>query len=305
MKNERVFHPLITRQGLVFQTAAALFFLAVAALGIWLAAHASIGLTFLLFLTPALASVFPVLFLLYGLYTLWRATYILEREGIRLHWGLRVEEIPMTAVLWVHPADELTVPLFLPRFRWPGSLSGMGRLPGLGEVEFMASDSRRLVLVATPERIYAISPADPEAFLTAFQRFTEMGSLAPIPARSLYPAIVLRRVWASIPARALLVSGALLSLVLLVWVSLAVQGRVLLPLGFRSDTLPGLPGPAVRLLLLPTLNAGFYLVDLLVGLFFFRRENGRLLAYLVWGTGCLTAVMFLLAVYFILRVSPI
>lgn len=303
MRDELVFHPP-TRLGYIFHVVVMAVLMAAAGLGIWGAAQANVGPTFLLFLLPALLAVSVVPVLAYQLYSLRNAAYLLERDGIRLRWGLRVEEIPMNAVTWVHSAAELSVRPSLPRLRWPGSLRGMGRLPGMGEVEFMAAHSRDLVLVATPERIYALSPADTGGFLAAFQRITEMGSLSPIPARSVYPTVLLQRVWAARPARLLLLSGTFFSLALLVWASLVVPGRTLLPLGFRADTSPGAPGPAVRLLLLPIINGVFFLADTLIGLFFFRRDDSRPLAYLLWGVGSLTALLFLLGIFFILRVSP-
>jgi hypothetical protein len=56
----------------------------------------------------------------------------------------------------------------------------------------------------------------------------------------------------------------------LVWVSVIIPGRAQVSLGGR----PGFPGdavPAVRLLLLPVINTGIFLVNFFVGLYFFRR----------------------------------
>jgi hypothetical protein len=67
-----------------------------------------------------------------------------------------------------------------------------------------------------------------------------------------------------------------------------------------SDGSPGEPGPAVRLLLLPVLNAIFFIGDALLGLFFFRREDNIPFAYLLWGAGSLTPLLFLAAVAWVL-----
>lgn len=60
--------------------------------------------------------------------------------------------------------------------------------------------------------------------------------------------------------------------------------------------------PAVRLFLLPVLNAAFFLGDTLLGLFFYRRVETRLASYLLWGVSVLTAALFLGAVFYILKV---
>jgi hypothetical protein len=175
------------------------------------------------------------------------------------------------------------------------------------QVEFLAAQTRPLVLVATPGRIYAISPDDPKGFLQRYQHFSELGSLAPLPARSVFPSFLLARVWATRPARYLILGGLALSLILLIWVSLAVPERPAVSLGFTPESLPTEPVPSVRLLLLPVLNIFFYLANLLAGLYFFRAEGEpeasvKLpLAYLLWGSGVLTPLLFLLGVLFILR----
>ena len=213
----------------------------------------------------------------------------------------------MEAVRWVGGVEQLGAPLHLPWLRWPGSVLGVKRLAQGEEVEFLAARGSRLVLVATPERVYAISPEDPDGFVKTYQRFNEMGSLTPLPARSLYPAFLLARVWGQPVARGLLLAGMLLWLLLLAWVSFTIPGRATVPLGFFPDGSPGLPVPAVRLFLLPVVSSIFLLADILGGMFFFRRadtldpEVYRTLAYLLWGSGALTSLLFLLGVYFILN----
>jgi hypothetical protein len=297
-----IFHPE-RRPGYFFQAGIILLFVAAGIMGLWQAAQAEIGPVFLLYLLPALLGVVVVPVLAYRLYALYGSHYALERDGIRLRWGLRYEDIPMTAVLWVHPASELAAPdsLPLPRLRWHGSVLGVRNLQGMGSVEFLAASSRELILIATPERAFAISPVEREAFLQAFQRFTEMGSLTPLDARSLYPTFLVSRVWASVPARVLLLASFALSLILLIWVSLAIPWRTQVYLGFDSTGAPGDAVPAVRLLLLPVINTFFVLADLLLGLFFYRREDSQPLSYLLWTSGAFTSLLFLIAVFFILR----
>lgn len=271
--------------------------------GLWKASQAEIGPVFLLYLLPALLAITLVPWLGYSLYALRGASYRIERDGIRLHWGLRGEDIPMDRVLWVRPAGQLEAQLPLPWLRWPGSVVGNRRLPDSAVLEFLASQSANLVLIGTSGKLYAISPENPEEFLQVYLRFMELGCLTPIPAQSVYPNFLLARFWSDLPARYLLLSGLSLSLLLLVWVSLAIPGRAQVPLRLAVGNIPLEEAPSVRLLLLPVLNAFFFIADLLLGLFFFRQNERKYLAYLLFGSGAATPLLFLLATGFILSSS--
>ncbi len=299
MADEYVFQP-DRRLGIIFHLVALLFFAFIALFGLWQASLAEIGPAFLLYLLPALGAIAILPALAYRLFALRSAVYTLEREGVHLKWELRVEDIPIANVTGVYLTAEQSHPIPLPRLRWPGAVLGHRRLPGGEDIEFLASEVRKLVLIVTPGRVYAISPANPEAFLFAFQRCTEMGSLSPIVGRSVYPTFILSQVWRSAPARVLLLAGLILSLVLLIWVSLAIPGRSQVMMRAR----PGLPGdaaPAVRMLLLPVINSVFFVMNFFLGLFFFRRPEGQMLSYLLWMSSAATALLFLIAVFFILR----
>jgi hypothetical protein len=302
MQDEFAFRP-DRRMGLIFHTTGILLFTLASLFSLWQASQASIGLMFMLYLLPIFAAVIIVPILAYRIYALQTAGYILEREGIRVRWGLRSEDIPMDDVLWVHPAAELSAPLPMPALRWPGAVIGKRHLAGGGEVEYLAGNFRDMLYIATPSGGIVISPAEPDRFLETFQRFTEMGSLSPLAARSVYPTFLLARVWSSKPARVLLLTCLALSLVLLVWVSLSIQGRSQIHLGFQPDGSPGNLVPVVRLMLLPILNSFFFLVALLLGMLFFRREDSRPMAYILWLASVLTNLLFLLAVFFSLKSS--
>ena len=269
------------------------------AAGLWRAAHASIGPSFLLYLLPTLLAVVVIPLLTYRIYALWVASYHLERDGIRLRWGLRYEDIPMDQVQWVLPLSD--VGLMLPWLRWPGAILGNIRHPYLGRVEFQAASAGELIIIALAQQAFAISPADPAAFLKTYQRYTELGSLTPIPSRSVYPSLAINRVWADRPARLLLLADLLVSMILLAWISLAVPG-------LASASQGSQPVQPLRLLLLPVLNSFIFLADFLIGLFLFRKNDaplpalpsGQTLAYLVWSGGVFTALLFLISAYSLL-----
>jgi hypothetical protein len=302
VSEEFVFRPP-RRLGLGLHGSAVLVLGASGAIGLFLASQRGVGLTFLLLLLPALAALILAPPLIYRLVALQRAAYVLQRDGILLFWGLRREEIPMDQVQWVGPPERLGSPLPHPLSAWPGAVLSTRSLPDGRLLEYLAARRQGLVLISTPRRVYAISPADPAGFLRTYQRLAEFGTLTPIPARSMFPTFILARSWANRPARVLLVLSTLLSLILLIVCAWLAQAYPQLPLSLAADGSALDVVPGVRILLLAVVNTFFYLVDLLLGLFFYRRSETQSLSYLMWGASALTAAFFLAAVSFLLRAA--
>lgn len=299
MSESLYFYPPPWR-GLVIHIIGILISLAIGVLGMWQVTRAQIGLAFLLYLIPVFIALVLVPLFSYRAYALWRAYYLIERDGILLRWGLREVIIPMDLINGVRPSEDMELRLPLPMLRWPGAVLGSRNLPNGDQVEYLAAGSRQLILIFTSERVYAISPTKPEEFMRAYLRFAELGSITPLAYRSVYPAYLFRRVWASLPARYLLLGGFIASLLLLVFVSLSVPARLSISVGFLPDGSPTELVPSVRLLLLPILNTFFYLAAVLSGLYFFRSDERRAMAYLLWGCGLFAALLFIGAIGFIL-----
>jgi hypothetical protein len=264
----------------------------------WLSLQARVGPAFIGLLFLMLLALLPVPFLIYRIYALLRSSYTFDRDNLRLQWGLRLEQIPIADVEWVRPLPALTVPPPLPWLRLPGSILGLRRHPEYGPVEFLAAETESLLLVATARRVFAISPADPAAFVQEFQRVVEMGSLTPQPPQSVYPSFVVLHAWESPLTRFLWLSGLFLNLGMLIWVSTLVPSLERVSLGFLPSRAPQQPVPGVQLILLPLLSLAFFAGDWLAGLFVFRREELRTLAFILWIAGALTALLFLAAVVF-------
>lgn len=293
------------RLGIAFQLLLIIIFLAAAVLGLWQAIYTDIGPMLIIYLLPGLFAVFLIPMLAYRIYGLRTAFYALEREGIHLRWGLRVEDIPIDHILWVHKKEELERHLPLPWFHWPGSLLGTRRVEGIGDLEFLASSTQGLIFLGTEKQVYAISPSDSDLFLQTVAQIMEMGSLAPIASRSVYPTNLMYRVWATRSARWLLTGSLLLSLSLFVWVSIVIPTREQTILNFRPDGTPGDLVPASRLLLLPILNAVFLLVNFFLGLFLFRKESNQSISILIWGSGAILPILFLIGTIFITFYKPV
>ncbi len=181
---------------------------------------------------------------------------------------------------------------------WPGAVLGARSIPELGLVEFMASELEPLLLIATHRKVYAISPEDSRAFVRAFQYAIEMGSLVPLSAASVQPAAFARRVWDDRLARIVLLTGLGLTVLLWILVGTFIPGRAAVTLGFDSTGQALPPVPSEQLLLLPVLATFFAIANLAVGVFFYRRESERPIAYVLWIAGLLTAVAFVAASFF-------
>lgn len=271
--------------------------------GLWRASTAASGSTFLVFLLVTLVAIGLLPVIIYRMSALQQGRYILARDGISLYWGLRHEEIPINKVTWVGSTDQNRMVLTKPLIRLPGSVLGVQTQADGQPVEFIAARDTNLVMIVTSERIFAISPANPVEFLTTYRKLAEFGSLAPIQPASIYPTSLLARSWADLPARILLISSAILMLGLIIWVSLSIPNHPMTALRLNPDGSAVELVPGIRLLLLPLLNSFFFIADLLLGLFFYRRADTQSLGYLMWASSVLTSLLFIGAVYFILQAT--
>ncbi len=288
MDNE--FHPP-RRIGLLFQGSVILALALGGGYFFFRATQDPAGLDFMLHMLIALVILTPLPLFAYRFYALSTGYYILQRSGLKIRWGLRREDVPLNDIEWIRPADELGFRLSLPWLRWPGAVVGSRQVPELGQVEFMAADTAHMILVATPQRVFAISPADLNKFTADFRGMNELGSLTPLEAQSLYPKVFMGRVWEDRLARRLILVGLGVGLVLLAVVAFAIPR-----LDTIAWTIPGSTAPAERLLLLAVLDAMLWLVDLVFGFFLYRRgEDMRIAAYLLWGSSMATGVLLLLA----------
>ncbi len=270
---------------------------------IWRASLAETSPTFLAYILGGFIAIGVTLIVVYQMYALQRARYILARDGISIYWGLRHEEIPINQVNWVGSADQNRMKISKPFIRLPGAVLGIQVQPDGQAIEFLAARDTKLVLIVTSGRIFAISPIDEGEFLQTYYRLSEFGSLAPIPSASDSPAALLSRSWADRPARILLIISLVFAAGLILWVSLSIPKHPLTALRLNPDGSPVELVPGIRILLLPVINTFFFVADLLSGLFFYRRSDTRSLSYLMWASSALTSLLFSGAVFLIMRVT--
>lgn len=293
--HQQLFEP-VRRKGLIVNGGALLVFGSIAAASLLFGIQLVAGNAFVLLMILALISLALFIWVLYRGYALLNARYVLERDGLRIRWGLRIEDIPLNAVEWVRPASESGFAVSMPVFRWPGAILGSRKVKGLGEVEFIASDADNLVLIATNDKVYAISPVNVRQFETSFQRTLEMGSLSPFTPRSAKPIAFFQSVWEDRAARLLLLVNFVFALLLWVLTGFVIANNPLLPLGYSSQGIALELVPAEQMMLLPVVNSFVLVMDLGLGMYFYTRMNEKLPAYLLWLGGGLTSIVLMAAV---------
>ena len=303
MDNTKVGHfPPSKRFGLILHGILILILGGISGFGFLNLIRVEVGPSFVVYLLMALLAFAPIPFFGYRAYALFKADYYIDRDSLAMMWGLRVEDIPLTDIEWVRPASDLTRPLVLPRFRLPGAVIGTRRHPDLGIVEFIASSTRNLILIATAKRVFAISPRDAAALVRTFARATELGSLMPAEPKSVYPSFIVTQAWESPIARFLWMSGLLLNLGLVVWIGVLIPALTQVPFGFDAFGLPNDITPSARLILLPLISASMFAGGLTAGLYFYRWEKTQPLSFVIWISSTVCALFFLVAVWFLVTI---
>jgi hypothetical protein len=255
-----------------------------------------------LYLILSILTFAPLPILGYRAYALFRAQYRLDRNTLELRWGLRDEVIPLSEIEWVRSSRDLAHAVALPPVSLPGAILGLRRDRDLGVVEFLASTSRHLLLVATTRKVYAISPAEPAGFLATFARAVELGSLRTSQPKSVYPSFVLTRAWTSGLVRYLWITALFLNIGLVAWIALLIPHIPEVALGYGPQRSPT-SVPSVQLVILPLVSTFLNLAGWTTGLFFYRWGRWKPLSLVLWGSGALSSLLFVIAVLFIL-VTP-
>lgn len=293
-------YPPPKRRGMIVHSLLLLTLTVITVVGFFNLSSSDVGPRFLIWLLVALVTFVPIPFFAYRIYSLWRADYHIDRDSLAISWGLRVEDIPLSDIEWMRSADDLITPLALPSLPLPGGLLGIRRHPELGVVEFLASDAKKLLLIATAKRVFVISPENPSGLSQTFARATEMGSLQPVEAKSVYPSFVVTQAWENGIARYLWLTALFLNIGLFIWASLIIPStpRVALGQQFAGGILETVPSS--QLIIFPVASLLLAVIGWIAGLYFYRWDRERVLAFIIWGSSTLTSLLFLLAVLFII-----
>ena len=268
----------------------------------WLSSSASMGFLFAVYMALGVIACLPLPMLGYRFFALNSAYYDMDRNVLTIHWGLRTEIIPIRDIQWIRPVADLVDPLPNPRLTLPGAFLGIRTIEGLGKVEYLADRMKDALMVAAPQVVYVISPEDEQGFLDFYSQGVELGSLQSVRGELILPSIMIGKLWDDQVFRNLVLSGFLIGVAVAIWTILILTSRAEVIFGAQ----PGVeaePAPSIRLLLLPVINGLIFLVDVVAGSFFYRREDQKVIAYMVCAGSSLTGIL-LLAALLLITLSP-
>jgi hypothetical protein len=240
------------------------------------------------------------LFLAYHLYGYFSLRYTLDRNALVIRWaGLR-QVIPLARIQQARAVVDLPAAARPPRpqgMRWPGLWVGTARAAdGAPVLSYATTTPAGQVLLVTPTVQYAISPADPAAFLAELAGWQALGPTQ-APAQSTEAAG-----WAAHPllttdrlARGLASAGLILNLALFGYLAFIYPSLPdLFALHWNTQGDPDRIGRPDELLRLPLIALGLWGADLLAGLVIHPRE--RLAALFLYAGAVVVQVVFWAAV---------
>jgi len=289
------------RSGQLFLTGMILLSFSIGSLSLWGALNMGMSPITIVYVILSLFSFLAIPLFFYRIYALRNATYSLEREGIYIRWGLRIEDIPMQSVEWVAHASELNTKLPLPWLTLPGAVLGVRKFPDGTQIEYLASKTKNLVLIKSNGAIFGISPNDVSGFLNTYQRIIEMGTISQIEARSIHPSFIFSRIWNDRFARTLFLLSFFFSAALWVFASFVISNYDQIRLGYSpSDSSINLV-PSSNVILIPLLNTFFVLMNFFAGLYFFRVKASMPYAYLLWICGVILPILNAIGIIFMIQ----
>ncbi|MCD6474950.1 MAG: hypothetical protein J7K85_01640 [Anaerolineaceae bacterium] len=258
----------------------------------------SVGIPFVIFLLLFLGSLAGIPFLGYRLFGLLKAQYIVSRDGLYIRWGMREYQLPIQCIEWARTVESVAIEIPLPRFHWSGVLVGDRVSRELGTIEFLSTGLADLLLIATKERVYAISPRDTDEFTRALQLAMESGSLEPMESVVRLPVSIITELWENRIVKIMLAAGFSFNIGLLVLVNLVIPQQTNISIGFDPalNPLPQIPVSSLRLL--SFLSILFFMIDFGLGFYFYQKEKLRPISFLLWGMSGFLPFLLIIAIGF-------
>lgn len=255
----------------------------------------NVGLQFFLLLIALLIFAVPLIFLLYRLYSLIFSVYYLERDGLHIQWGLRREVIPLNAIEWIRSPAEMTEDVPWSVLPMPGAYLGTVEVDEHLTYEFLASDMSKMLFLRTSRFVYAVSPQNPAAFMTGFERILQMGTLTNVPWTTARPANWILEAWHSRAGRISALLSMLFLTALYIWVGLRFQVMKQISFSFSPTGEPLDQLPSVNMLVIPLAATAIWVIGTILGLLIFQKKESRRTAELVWGAVSAAVLQCLIA----------
>jgi hypothetical protein len=268
---------------------------------LYMSGNAVSALTFIMGLW-VLASLLALVYLGYRTIGSFTMQYWVDRNAVTLVWGPTRQVIPIGQIEHVR-RNVGELPHDPPRpWHWPCPHRRRYRAGGLGMVNAYATRPlAEQILLTTAQESYAITPADPAAFLEALQERYALGPGRVVNAELERPPMWTWQLWRD--HLALFLIGAGLFGVLLMFGVFCFRLPGLsadLPLHFDINGLPDRIAPKISLIALPAIGLLAWFINLIAGIWIYRRMQ-RQGAYLLWGGALVVQVFAAVALFNIMR----
>ena len=259
------------------------------------------GLSFVLALV-ALGGVLGFFYIGYRTAGAFTLEYWVDRDAVTLVWGPTRQIVPIGQIERVLIGTTAQLADRPRLWHWPCPDRRRGLARGLGVVNGYATcPLAGQVILKTAGESYGLSPADSQAFVDALQTHFALGVARPLQPELRRPPLWTWPLWRDRVALGLIGLG-LLGL-LLMFGTLCYRFPELssdLPLHFDVMGLPDRIGPKSELFVLPVIGLIAWLVNLIAGIWLYRRvQQGA--AYLLWGGAVAVQVIAGLALFNLMR----
>lgn len=258
------------------------------------------GIGYFLLLMGMVLTAAAAVFLLYRLFCLIFSGYRFARNGLTIRWGLRNEVIPLNAIEWIRQPSEMPEEIPWSVLPMPGAYLGSVESPYYGQIEFLASDIRKMLFMGTAERIYALSPNDPKAFIEGFERILQLGVLNEIDWETVRPGNWILDLWHNKIGRISTIISLNLLALLFLWIGFRFRFRDEILLQFSAAGKAAEKLPVKNIMIIPMLATISWFISAILGGRLYQRDNMKHTAELVWCAGVLAIIQFIISVILIM-----
>ncbi|HEX6386944.1 MAG TPA: PH domain-containing protein [Anaerolineae bacterium] len=261
---------------------------------LWLMAREPITILSFLWGLLLLVSLPAIALVAYSTSSLSAMRYHVVGNALLIEWGRIRQVVPLAQIQALVPGEKLAAITKFRGIRWPGCLIGRGHVrkseqqtgeADLYDTVFYATRplSQQLLLI-TDSVAYGVSPMDLENFadcLTAL-RLSELANTAEIPASrfsflawSLWRDRLAQMMWAA----SLALNGFLFAYLCAIYSHLPA----LVPLHFNERGIADRVEAPINLFVLPLVGLIVWLVNGVIGWFFYHWRDEQSLAFILWG----------------------
>lgn len=267
-----------------------------------------LGLLLLLFTQPVtvltflwgallLLSIPAIAFVFYWVSALSSARYQVLGNELLIEWGRMRQVIPLARIRNLVPGRTLTEVKAFRGIRWPGCFVGWGQVSGVRndvdyETVFYATGplAQQLLLI-TESVAYAISPVDLENFIDCVEALQVSGLTTSSESPSSSLTFLNWRIWRDRRAQSMLATAVSLNGLLFAYLCTA-YGRLpaSVPLHFSQTGAVDRVGTPANLFLLPLIGLLSWLINSVLGWFFYQLRHEPPLALVLWGAAIVVQI---------------